>query len=167
MNKNQLNENFLYEADPESFGFTSMPYHCRNWVFRLRYNPNSGEYYMYDTYWSVDENPIKVTEDNIDSFKVLFDVNDVEKVPNDDEIFMYSSDDIFHVRDQNQFKSSVSVYKLKGAVKVIERQIDILKLRLKDKTWELNTIQNEIEDIQNELSQLERKNKSTSLTSNR
>ncbi|OEK58909.1 hypothetical protein [Staphylococcus equorum] len=84
-----LNTDYLYKAEPTDFVETGvLAYHCKNWVFRLT-QESDGDYYMHYTYWKLhDEHPIKVTEDNIQKFTPLFDINKVEKIPDTHEKFM-------------------------------------------------------------------------------
>src|SRR5699024_8242080 len=140
---NELNTDYLYIAKPIDFDCTGdFEYHCKNWVFRLR-KTSDGAYYMCDTYWSDDKNAIKVTEDNIGKFKPLFDINKVEKIPDTDEKFMYDSNDIYEVLDQNQFHARVTYYKNKDAKKRLDNQIEeigVLVMRKITDTEELKSI---------------------------
>lgn len=154
MKQFQLNEYYLYEAEPKDFNLTNMPYHCRNWIFRLKPNPQNGKYYMHDTYWGHDEHAIEVTSENVDLFKPLFDTRDFVKIPNDDEQYMYKKEDVFVVRDQNQFNNRISVYLRKNAKKSTEYQIRVFENRLSKKKHELNTVQREYDEILNELKRL-------------
>lgn len=52
----------------------------------------------------------------------------VEMSLDDDERFMYDDDDLFHVRDQNQFNRRVSLYRRKDA-----KRMFIKRLKLKNK----------------------------------
>ena len=51
------------------------PYWSNNWTFKVRVVNNT--YYMCDTYFN--EFIIEITDDNIDKFEFVFDLNDVEK----------------------------------------------------------------------------------------
>ncbi|WP_426271281.1 hypothetical protein [Staphylococcus aureus] len=148
-----LDENYLYTAEPEDFGKINSPYHCRNWVFELKRIEESDTYYMQDTYWVSQPTTITVTPDNVHLFKPLFDMREVVKIPDDDEKFMYNPEDIFHVRDQNQFKHRISVYKRKEAKKNIDREIEILEYRLSLKKREEERIRSDVECLENELQQ--------------
>ena len=126
---NNLNENYLYEASPEDFGVEFMPYHCKNWVFKLVRDETNDKYYMQDTYWNYDPTTIEVTSDNISFFKPLFDMREVVEMSlDDDEKFMYDNDDLFYVLDQNQFNRRFSLYRKK-----MQKRIFIKKLKLKNK----------------------------------
>lgn len=153
----ELNMDYLYVGEPTDFGYTdSFAYHCKNWVFRLRKTSN-GEYYMCDTYWSDNKDAIKVTEDNIEKFKPLFDINKVEKIPDTDEMYMYDSSDIYQVLDQNQFHARVTYYKNKDAKKKLDNQIEVLKSRKDKKEYELKRVQREYDEVAEELNKLEAK----------
>ena len=78
-NIEKLNKNGIYkhEVIPEWLPSyrRNMPFHCKNWTFRIvEYN---GTYYMYDTYWSSDDHPIELTDQNIDEFEYLFKRDEV------------------------------------------------------------------------------------------
>lgn len=82
-NIDKLNMNGIYSCEPVLSWLPSYkrdnPYWCRNWTFRVR--KYKDEYYMYDTYWSTgDDYPVKLTDDNFNKFKYLFDYNDVKRV---------------------------------------------------------------------------------------
>lgn len=127
--KNILNENYLYEASPEDFGVKFMPYHCKNWVFKLVKDETNDKYYMQDTYWNYDSETIEVTSDNINFFKSLFDMREVVEMSlDDDEKFMYDNDDLFYVLDQNQFNHRFSLYRKKG-----QKRMFIKRLKPKNK----------------------------------
>lgn len=133
-NKHILDENYLYEASPEDFGVEFMPYHCKNWIFKLVKDETTGKYYMQDTYWNYDPKTIEVTSDNISLFKPLFDMREVVEMSlDDDERFMYDDDDLFHVRDQNQFNRRVSLYRRKDAKKNVYKEIETKEQILRDK----------------------------------
>lgn len=51
------------------------PYWSNNWTFKVRIV--GGNYYMCDTYYN--EFIIEITDDNIDKFEFVFDLNDVEE----------------------------------------------------------------------------------------
>lgn len=160
----ELNTDYLYSANPYDFGLTgNFEYHCKNWVFRLR-KTSDGEYYMHDTYWSsYDENAIKVTEDNIEKFTPLFDINKVEKIPDTDEKFMYDSSDIYEVLDQNQFHARVTYYKKIDAKKKLDNQIEVLKSRKEKKEYQLKKAQREYDEVAQELNKLEAKKTSNKM----
>ncbi|WP_373194640.1 hypothetical protein, partial [Mycobacterium marinum] len=73
---------------------------------------------------------------------------------NDDEQYMYKKEDVFVVRDQNQFNNRISVYLRKNAKKSTEYQIWVFENRLSKKKHELNTVQREYDEILNELKRL-------------
>ena len=68
-----------------------MPFHCKNWTFRIvEYN---GTYYMYDTYWSSDDHPIELTDQNIDEFEYLFKRDEVRFVNDYEKWLEYEEED--------------------------------------------------------------------------
>ncbi|PTK45466.1 hypothetical protein BUZ69_10355 [Staphylococcus saprophyticus] len=153
----ELNTDYLYVGEPTDFGYTdSFAYHCKNWVFSLE-KTSDGEFYMHDTFWKYDENAIKVSEDNIGKFTPLFDITKVKKIPDTDERFMYDSNDIYEVLDQNQFHARVTYYKKINASKKLNNQIEVLQERKERKKYELDKVQREYDDIAEELNKLEAK----------
>ncbi len=152
--KNNLNENFLYEASPEDFGVKFMPYHCKNWVFKLVKDETNDKYYMQDTYWNYGPEIIEVTSDNINLFKPLFDMREVVKMSlDDDEKFMYDYDDLFYVLDQNQFNHRFSLYRKKDAKKNVYKEIETKEEILRDKKRECKSLLDEIKVLQKEIRQ--------------
>ena len=150
--KNKLNENYLYEASPEDFGVKHMPYHCKNWVFKLIKDETNNKYYMQDTYWNYDPEIIEVTSDNISFFKPLFDMREViEMSLDDDEKFMYDNNDLFYVLDQNQFNHRFSLYRRKDAKKNIYKEIETKEQILRDKKRECKSLLDEIKVLQKEI----------------
>lgn len=153
-NKHILDENYLYEASPEDFGVEFMPYHCKNWIFKLVKDETTGKYYMQDTYWNYDPKTIEVTPDNINLFKPLFDMRKVVEMSlDDDERFMYDDDDLFHVRDQNQFNRRVSLYRRKDAKKNVYKEIETKEQILRDKKRECKSLLEEIKILKKEIKQ--------------
>ena len=150
--KNSLNENYLYEASPKDFGVESMPYHCKNWVFKLIKDEINDKYYMQDTYWNYNPDIIEVTSDNIGFFKPLFDMREViEMSLDDDEKFMYDNNDLFYVLDQNQFNHRFSLYRQKDAKKNIYKEIETKEQILRDKKRECKSLLDEIKVLQKEI----------------
>ena len=150
--KNKLNENYLYEASPEDFGVKHMPYHCKNWVFKLIKDETNNKYYMQDTYWNYDPEIIEVTSDNISFFKPLFDMREViEMSLDDDEKFMYDNNDLFYVLDQNQFNHRFSLYRRKDAKKNIYKEIETKEQILRHKKRECKSLLDEIKVLQKEI----------------
>lgn len=150
--KNKLNENYLYEASPEDFGVKHMPYHCKNWIFKLIKDETTDKYYMIDTYWNYDPETIEVTSDNINFFKPLFDMREVIKMNlDDDEKFMYDDEDLFYVLDQNQFNHRFSLYRKKEAKKNIYKEIETKEQILRNKKHECKSILNEIKTLEKEI----------------
>lgn len=150
--KNNLNENYLYEASPEDFGVEFMPYHCKNWVFKLVRDETNDKYYMQDTYWNYDPTTIEVTSDNISFFKPLFDMREVVEMSlDDDEKFMYDNDDLFYVLDQNQFNRRFSLYRKKDAKKNVYKEIETKEQILRDKKRECRSLLDEIKVLKKEI----------------
>ncbi|MCG2397653.1 hypothetical protein K4V26_05665 [Staphylococcus epidermidis] len=150
--ENNLDDNYLYEASPEDFGVRRMPYHCKNWVFKLIKDEATDKYYMRDTYWNYDPDTIEVTPDNINFFKPIFDMREVVEMDlDDDEKFMYDDDDLFYVRDQNQFNRRVSLYRRKEAKKNVYKEIETKEQILRDKKRECKSIIDEIKILEKEI----------------
>lgn len=149
---NNLNENYLYEASLEDFGVEFMPYHCKNWFFKLVRDETNDKYYMQDTYWNYDPTTIEVTSDNISFFKPLFDMREVVEMSlDDDEKFMYDNDDLFYVLDQNQFNRRFSLYRKKDAKKNIYKEIETKEQILRVKKRECKSLLDEIKVLQKEI----------------
>lgn len=88
-NIQKLKMNGLYSCEPnvEYRGklFENDLYHCCNWTFKIIKSPK-GNYYMRDTYWdSGDSVTIKLTDENIDKFKLLFELDKVKRIREDEK----------------------------------------------------------------------------------
>jgi len=70
----------FYKADPMPELLpkwkVESPYHCINWTFRPR-KGEDGAIYMDDTYFAQPTISIKVTEENADKFRLLFDTREM------------------------------------------------------------------------------------------
>lgn len=66
-------------------------------------------------------------------------------------VFMYDDDDLFHVRDQNQFNRRVSLYRRKDAKKNVYKEIETKEQILRDKKRECKSLLGEIKVLQKEI----------------
>ena len=100
-NYDRLNENYLYKKEPivdrsMYIGTTPITYHCKNWTFKV-HKYDDGEAYMIDTYFnSWDSHKIKVTDENIDEFEVVFDFREVKRI-HDSEVNEYNKEDLYRI----------------------------------------------------------------------
>ena len=152
-NIEKLRMNGIYRCEPVLEWLPSYkrdtPYWCKNWTFKLRQN-RDGDYYMYDTYWSTgDDYPVKLTDENFDQFKFLFNLNDIQYVNDYESWLEYPEEDRWCVAlDSGGIHYSKRVVR-KGAKKIkervverIEREIESLKHRLSNKERDLERIIN-------------------------
>jgi hypothetical protein len=91
-NYDRLNENYLYQKEPEEIG--QYTFWCRNWTFKV--HKSDGNAFMLDTYYNNWDSNIEVTDDNINNFKVVFDFREVRRIK-DKEIDEYNHDDLYRV----------------------------------------------------------------------
>lgn len=148
-NIDKLHLNGIYRCDPVLSWLPlykrDTPYWCRNWTFKIR---KSNKYYMYDTYWSTgDEYPVELTDDNLDKFEYLFDLDDVRFIHDYTSWIEYPEEDRWCValdsggtthpkyvvrKDANKIKERV--------IERMQREIDILKSELSSKERRLEGI---------------------------
>ena len=150
-NIDKLHMDGIYRCDPVLRWLPSYkrdnPHWCKNWTFRIKKYKDT--YYMHDTYWSVDENPVELTDENIDKFEFLFDLGDVRYVtwdifvdyPDEDKWIVgldsggYSMAKYVVRRDAKKIKEKV--------VERLEYEINSLKSKLE---WKERTLQRVLDD---------------------
>ena len=125
-NINNLHMNGIYRCDPVLKWLPSYkrdnPYWCRNWTFRVK--ERNGEYFMYDTYWSIyDDCPIKLTDENFDKFEYLFDLDDVRFIDYNSWI-EYPEEDRWSVGLDSSGMSHKKYIVRRDASKIKERVVD-------------------------------------------
>ena len=93
-NRKRINKNGLYRHDVDVELLPAYrrehPFHCINWTFRPAFRGE--QIIMCDTYYG-DTFGIKVTNENIDEFKLIFDFTDVRKIKAD-EADIYETGDV-------------------------------------------------------------------------
>lgn len=87
-NIEKLNMNGLYtcEANAKYRGklFEDDLYHCCNWTFKVVKNRDN-DYFMRDTYWSSGDSVcVRLTDENIGDFKLLFETDKVKGIRQDE-----------------------------------------------------------------------------------
>lgn len=151
-NYNKLNENFLYKKAPKRdpnemyIGCIPISYWCKNWTFKVKkYN---GKALMYDTYWSTQKNYIEVTDNNINDFKVIFDITKVKQTLKEivDE---YNKEDIFCVAIDSGGISYPKYFVRKEAKKSKELQIEKKKEEIRKLKYKLENIERELNELIN------------------
>ena len=139
-NIDKLHEKGIYRCEPVLKWLPSWkrdnPYWCKNWTFRVvKYGE---KYLMYDTYWTGDEYPIELTDEN---FEYLFDLDAVRFVNDYSRWLEYPEEDRWHVGlDSGGDKYIVR----RGAKKVKERVVERLER-------EINILKSEIASKENQL----------------
>ena len=79
-NINKLCFTGIYTADPDDFFTTpsvASENSFRNWIFRVEHN--GADYLMVDTFWRLNSQSFTLTDENFDRFRLLFDLNEVER----------------------------------------------------------------------------------------
>jgi 5-formyltetrahydrofolate cyclo-ligase len=111
-------------------------YWCRNWTFTVRKTAD-GEAYMYDTYFNNWDSAIRVTDDNINDFEVVFDFRNVERVP-DSFRNEYEDDDLYYVAtDSGGYSCGDLYWKDKNTKPSLKKQINKKRQAVKDAEYEL------------------------------
>jgi len=127
----EFNENGLYKMKAPSWEECKNrdPYWCQNWTFRPVKNSN-GEWYMHDTYYnSWGYHNIKVTEENVNDFKFVFDFREVKQIPDGTEN-EYNESDLYMVATNSGGYSCGNLHWVKKDAK---RSIDKLIAKQKRK----------------------------------
>lgn len=143
-NKEKLEMDGLYTRLPDkkyrSKWHEDNLYHCCNWTFNIVEN-SDGEVFMRDTYWgSGDSLHIKLTDENISDFTLLFKKNDVKRI-NKENTSQYktyftvgidsggwSYPKYFVYKDDDKSRDLV-LSELDNEIDKLEREVDRLKDR--------------------------------------
>lgn len=129
-NIDKLNMNGIYRCEPVLSWLPSYkrdnPYWCRNWTFRVR-RSRSGKYYMYDTYWSGDEYPVELTDENFDKFEYLFDLDDIRYVNTYTDWLEYPEEDRWRVGLDSGGINYPKYVVRRGSKKVKDRIVERMK----------------------------------------
>lgn len=149
-NYDKLDENFLYKKVPKRdpnetyIGCTPISYWCKNWTFRVK--KHNGKAFMYDTYWTVQENYIEVTDENINEFEVIFDMIKV-RITSKEFIDEYNKEDVFCEAIDSGGISYPKYFVRKDAKKSISLQIE-------KKKEEIRRLKSKLEYAERELNEL-------------
>ena len=122
-NIDKLHMNGIYRSVLACCFRTNDPYRCNNWTFQVRQS-NSGEYYMIDTYRSINSNSIKLTDENFYEFEYLFDLDDVRYFSSYDDWLEYPEEDRWIAPMGSGGRTSPKFAVRRGAKKVKQRVID-------------------------------------------
>ena len=143
-NIEKLHMNGIYRCTPVLAWIPSYkrdnPYWCKNWTFRVK-ESKSGEFHMYDTYWSTgDEYPVELTDENFDKFEFLFNLDEIRYVNNYGDWCEYSVNDRWRVPLDSGGMEHAKYVVRRGAKKVkqcvierMQREISYLKQDLSHK----------------------------------
>lgn len=101
------------------------PYWCRNWTFKVR--ERNGKYFMYDTYWTGDDYPVELTNENFDKFEYLFDLGDIRYVNSYENWIEYPEEDRWRIPLDSGGTNYAKYVVRRGVKKVKERVIERLK----------------------------------------
>jgi hypothetical protein len=120
-NYDKLDANFLYQNKPTKND--EYTYWCKNWTFKVQ-KLDDGRAIMIDTFYSSwDSNPIWVTNQNIDEFKVIFDFREVVKIC-DSDVNEYNEEDLYYAATGSGGYSCGGCYWIKkGTPKSLNLQI--------------------------------------------
>lgn len=150
-NYDELNENYLYQNEPDEsnhVNYIGGTYWCRNWTFKVR--KHDGEAYMYDTYFDNWDSAIKVTDENIDDFKFVFDFREVSGI-SDSTIDEYNEEDLYRVATNSGGYSCGHLYWVKkDTQKSKQLLIDKKKREIRSLKNNLKWAEDELERLLNE-----------------
>ena len=128
-NIKKLHIDGIYRCDPVLSWLPSYkrddPYWCRNWTFKVR--ERNGKYFMYDTYWTGDDYPVELTNENFDKFEYLFDLNDIQYVNSYENWLEYPEEDRWRIPLDSGGTNYAKYVVRRGVKKVKERVIERLK----------------------------------------
>ena len=150
-NINKLCMTGIYECEPVLSWIESWrrdePYHCINWIFKVFKSEYSGKYYMEDTYWSSDNLQIELNDENYDKFKLLFDINEVDRISSSD-FYDYDENDRWHIAlDSGGWTYSNYYFIRKNAKKNKEILLDRLNRELDSLKKEVEWKEQEIKKV--------------------
>ena len=124
------------------------PYWSKNWTFRVRkYND---KYYMYDTYYGIDEHPIELTDENFDQFEYLFDLDNIRVVNGYERWLEYPEEDRwccgidsggakYLVRQGAQKNRDMVIDRLRRDIESLKREVARRERELEGViNWEIN-----------------------------
>jgi len=143
-NYDRLDTNNLYKKEPDDRD--AYTYHCKNWTFRVYKNDDDNMAYMLDTYFnSWDSHKIKVTDENIDEFKIVFDFRKVEQTNYPEE---YENKDIYCVATNSGGHSCGGLHWVnKGAKKSKQKLINQAQEKVESAKSDLAWAEKELQQL--------------------
>lgn len=128
------------------------PYHCMNWTFRPSVYTD-GNLYMRDTYFN--NASIKLTDENIHLFTLLFDYKDVTDVgkrrPDD-----YEETDYFRAAIGSGGISDAHYFLKKSAKPSIDKRIENHREEINEIVYQIDRLQSMLKEKMQNLAKLER-----------
>jgi hypothetical protein len=147
-NYDKLDENVLYKKEPDpNKNYLGGTHWCRNWTFEVK-KIHDDRAFMYDTYWSSSDDYIKVTDENISSFEVIFDFRDVEKIPFESHNEYNEKDLIWAVTGSGGMTSREHYWIRKGTKKSMVLQIEKKKEEIKRLKSKLEWANRELKELE-------------------
>jgi hypothetical protein len=145
-NYEKLDENLLYSTQPSDVADKYI-YWCKNWTFKV-HKLDSGIAYMIDTYYdSWDSHKIKVTDDNIDQFEVVFDFRDVRRI-RDSEQAEYNEEDLYCAATDSGGYNCGGLYWVKrNAKKSKTKLIEKTGLEIESLRYKLSSLERELSEL--------------------
>jgi len=129
----------------ENYDKLDIHYHCRNWTFKCHKWEDKNGYYanMNDTYFG--DTAIKVTNQNIDKFEIVFDCREVEKTNCPEE---YDDNDLFHAAtDSGGYSCGRLDWVRKCAKKSKEKLIYKTKNEIESAKRQLKSAERELQEL--------------------
>lgn len=149
-NIEKLNMNGLFTCEPNvkyrGRLYESNLYHCCNWTFEVIKN-REGNYLMRDTYWSSgDSFYIQLTDENINDFEMLFELDKVKNIRKD-EVNHYEKH--YRVAIDSGGWGHPSYLVDIDAVKSKRLILEEIDEKIKKLEWEIKHLLEAIENIEN------------------
>jgi hypothetical protein len=144
-NYDKLNENYLYKKEPNIN--ERSPYWCDNWTFKVE-KLEDGRAYMLDTHFnSYSSHHIRVTDDNVNEFEVVFDFREVINI-SDSVVDEYEEKDLYCVATNSRGWSCGKLYWIKkGVQKSLQLQINKQKNKIEKIRDKLKWAEQELERL--------------------
>ena len=148
-NYKKLDINYLYRKEPVFKDNYTNSLHCKNWTFKIEKDEKDGEYeaWMVDTYWSSGSNTIKVTDENIDDFELIFDFREVMQISDSASNEYNKSDVYFAATGSGGYSYGGCYWVKKDAHKSLDLLIQKKKRELISVEWSLKSAQRELQNL--------------------
>lgn len=141
---------YYYDTKDKEYSFL---YHCRNWTFTVG-KVDENYIYLYDTYFG-DKCVYTKIEDFENDFELVVDLSKFHKVSRNTNLSEYRNEDICQVADCSAGIMNPSKYIRNGAVKDVDKVIELLDS-------EISRTENELEALKQRKERLlEEKEKTT------